>query len=64
MKFEVINKHLEVDEIKILGVSTASLVLIGDAETITAVCTFDTPPESVITGLPYVPLAGGSSGAG
>lgn len=57
MKFEVINKHLEVDEINILGVATASLVLIGDADTITSVCTFDTPPESVITGFPYVPLS-------
>lgn len=57
MKFEVVNKHLEVDEINILGVATASLVLIGDANTITSVCTFDTPPESVITGFPYVPLS-------
>lgn len=63
MTFEVTNENIEVTEIKIVGVATASVVLIGDADTITSVCTFDTPPESVITGFPFVPLSGGAGGA-
>jgi spore germination protein PD len=53
--FNVYNKGLNVGDIHILGVSSSSLFLIGDAETIQLAATFDTPPESLIIG-PFVPL--------
>jgi spore germination protein PD len=54
--FNVYNKELQVGNIHILGVSSSSLFLIGDAETIQLAATFDTPPESLLIG-PFVPLA-------
>jgi spore germination protein PD len=56
MNFEVYNRELFVQNIKVTGVSSSSLVLIGDAETIQLASTFDTPAESLIIG-PFVPLA-------
>jgi spore germination protein PD len=56
MNFEVYNRELFVQNIKITGVSSSSLVLVGDAETIQLASTFDTPAESLIIG-PFVPLA-------
>jgi spore germination protein PD len=55
MNFEVYNRELFVQNIKITGVSSSSLVLVGDAETIQLASTFDTPAESLIIG-PFVPL--------
>jgi spore germination protein PD len=55
MNFEVYNRELTVQNIKINGVSSSSLVLVGDAETIQMASTFDTPAESLIIG-PFVPL--------
>jgi spore germination protein PD len=55
MNFEVYNRELFVQTIKINGVSSSSLVLVGDAETIQMASTFDTPAESLIIG-PFVPL--------
>ncbi|MCU9612475.1 spore gernimation protein GerPD [Caldibacillus lycopersici] len=58
MIFEVTNHDLCVGKINILGVSSSSLVLVGDTNSIQLVSAFDTPPESLIIG-PLVPLAPG-----
>jgi spore germination protein PD len=56
MNFTVVNRCLQVGAVNIIGVSTSSVFLIGDTNTITLSSTFDTPPESLIIGA-YVPLA-------
>lgn len=56
MNFTVVNKEIHVGTIEIVGVSTSSVFIIGDAKTISMASAFDTPPESLIIG-PYVPLA-------
>jgi spore germination protein PD len=56
MNFEVYNRDLCVGNIKITGVASSSLVLVGDTESIQLASTFDTPAESLIIG-PFVPLA-------
>ncbi|WP_043933111.1 hypothetical protein [Bacillus sp. EB01] len=56
MIFQVYNKELAVGSIKVLGVSSSSILLVGDAQTILLASAFDTPPESLIIG-PFVPLA-------
>ncbi len=50
MKFYVINRGLSVGSIRILGVASSSLVIIGDADAISLASVFDTPPESYIVG--------------
>lgn len=55
MIFEVYNRNLCVGNLKITGVSSSSLVLVGDTETIQLASAFDTPAESLIIG-PFVPL--------
>ncbi|MBP3038683.1 spore gernimation protein GerPD [Bacillaceae bacterium Marseille-Q3522] len=55
MNFQVYNRDICVDTIQIMGVSSSSLLMIGDSETIQMATTFDTPPESLIIG-PFVPL--------
>jgi spore germination protein PD len=55
MNFEVYNREIFVENIKITGVSSSSLVMVGDTETIQLASTFDTPAESLIIG-PFVPL--------
>lgn len=55
MNFEVYNRDLCVDSIRIIGVASSSLVLVGDTQTIQLASTFDTPAESLIIG-PFVPL--------
>ncbi|TDL62560.1 spore gernimation protein GerPD [Rhodococcus qingshengii] len=55
MNFEVYNRELHVDTIRILGLASSSLVLVGDTQTIQLASTFDTPAESLIIG-PFVPL--------
>lgn len=56
MNFEVYNRDVCVGDIRITGVASSSLVLVGDTETIQLSSTFDTPAESLIIG-PFVPLA-------
>ena len=56
MELNVINRDLAVGDIRITGVTTSSLFLIGDANSIQLASTFDTPPESLIIG-PFVSLA-------
>ena len=60
MNFQVYNRDICVGDIRILGVSSSSLLMVGDAETIQLAATFDTPPESLIVG-PFVPLSPGTS---
>jgi spore germination protein PD len=47
---QVENKVLSVGDISLDGVASASLFLIGDADTIMLSSVFDTPPESLIIG--------------
>ncbi|KIY23262.1 MULTISPECIES: spore gernimation protein GerPD [Mesobacillus] len=56
MNFQVYNRDICVGDIKIIGVSSSSLLLVGDADTINLAATFDTPAESLIVG-PFVPLS-------
>jgi spore germination protein PD len=56
MNFTVVNRNLQVGAIRIIGVSSSSVFLIGDTNTISLSSVFDTPPESLIIGA-YVPLA-------
>ncbi|KOO50255.1 spore gernimation protein GerPD [Priestia koreensis] len=56
MNYTVINRDLLVGDIKITGVSSSSIFLIGDAHYVNLSATFDTPAESLIIG-PYVPLS-------
>ncbi|WP_078381485.1 spore gernimation protein GerPD [Sutcliffiella halmapala] len=55
MNFHVVNHGLQVDHIDVLGVSSSSILLVGDTQTICLTSYFDTPPESLIIG-PFVPL--------
>lgn len=55
MNFEVYNRVLHVENIRIIGVASSSLFMVGDTETIQLTSAFDTPPESLIIG-PFVPL--------
>ncbi|AZV48312.1 spore gernimation protein GerPD [Bacillus halotolerans] len=55
MIFTVVNRSLEVGDIRMNGVSSSSVFQIGDAESIYLSSIFDTPPESLIIG-PFAPL--------
>lgn len=55
MNYEVVNRDICVGSIHVLGVSSSSLLLVGDADSIQLTSLFDTPPESLIIG-PFVPL--------
>lgn len=55
MNFEVYNRELNVQNIRVIGVASSSMILVGDTETIQLASTFDTPAESLIIG-PFVPL--------
>jgi spore germination protein PD len=56
MNYTVVNKEISIGDIRIIGVTSSSIFLIGDAEVITLSSIFDTPPESLIIG-PLVPLS-------
>ncbi|MBT2678138.1 spore gernimation protein GerPD [Bacillus sp. ISL-35] len=56
MNFQVYNRDICVGDIRIIGVSSSSLLMVGDAENINLAATFDTPAESLIIG-PFVPLS-------
>ncbi|EIJ81911.1 spore germination protein GerPD [Bacillus methanolicus PB1] len=55
MNFHVHNREICVGSIRVIGVSSSSLLMVGDAQTIQLAAAFDTPPESLIIG-PFVPL--------
>jgi len=56
MNVYVENKQLCVGMIRVIGVSSSSVLLVGDTHEIRLSSVFDTPPESLIIG-PLVPLA-------
>jgi spore germination protein PD len=56
MNFHVYNRDLHVGDIRVIGVSSSSILMVGDAEMIQLASAFDTPAESLIIG-PFVPLA-------
>jgi len=51
----VTNGPVSVGSIRLLGVSSASSLLIGDTGSMTLYSYFDTPPESVVVG-PLAPM--------
>lgn len=55
MNYEVHNWGINVGSVRIVGVASSSVFLIGDNEEITLSSFFDTPPESLIVGT-MVPL--------
>ena len=55
MELNVTNREICVDYVQIIGISSASVFLIGDTETIQQGAAFDAPPESLIIS-PYVPF--------
>lgn len=55
MNLQIYNREIGVGNINIDSVSSSSLVLVGDTETIQLASIFDTPAESLIIG-PFVPL--------
>ena len=56
MNYEVVNRDICVGSIRVIGVSSSSLLMVGDTNSIQLTSLFDTPPESLIIG-PFVPLA-------
>ena len=56
MNFEVVNHEICVGSIRSIGVSSSSMILVGDADTIQLTSLFNTPAEALIIG-PFVPLA-------
>ncbi|KAA9027512.1 spore gernimation protein GerPD [Niallia endozanthoxylica] len=58
MIFEVVNRELCVGTIHVTGISSSSLLMVGDTNSIQLTSLFDTPPESLIIG-PFVPLTPG-----
>ncbi|KML37664.1 spore gernimation protein GerPD [Cytobacillus firmus] len=55
MNYQVYNRDLCVGSIRVLGVSSSSVLMVGDTQTIQLAAAFDTPPESLLIG-PFVPL--------
>lgn len=55
MMLKVENKALNVGNVKVTGVASSSIFLIGDTQVIYLSSVFDTPPESLIIG-PLEPL--------
>ncbi|WP_339061119.1 spore gernimation protein GerPD [Tepidibacillus marianensis] len=47
MRFYVVNHNLSVGDIRIIGITSSSVFLIGDTQFITASSIFDTPPEAI-----------------
>ncbi|MGO4886739.1 spore gernimation protein GerPD [Anaerobacillus sp. MEB173] len=56
MNFTVVNRNICVGDVRIIGVGSSSVFLVGDTDTITLSSIFDTPPESLIIG-PFIPLS-------
>ncbi|WP_141506037.1 spore gernimation protein GerPD [Paenibacillus luteus] len=64
LHFKVINHQLCVGQIEILGVSSASMLQVGDTDIVSLYAMFDTPPESVIVGpIAPFPLPGNATDA-
>lgn len=57
MNLKVENKGLNVGNVKVTAVASASVFLIGDTQVIYLSSVFDTPPESLIIGpIEFLPL--------
>lgn len=54
-RMTVVNRDISVGAIRVTGVSSSSVLLVGDVETIRCSSVVDTPPESVIVA-PIKPL--------
>lgn len=64
INFHVVNHCLKVGRIDVLGVSSASMLQVGDNDYVALYSMFDTPPESVIVGpLAPLPVPAGASEA-
>lgn len=48
--FKVTNHTLSVGQIEVLGISSASMLQVGDTDNVSLYSMFDTPPESVVVG--------------
>ncbi|MFS0722797.1 spore gernimation protein GerPD [Paenibacillus sp. 1P07SE] len=55
MRLQVTNHQLAVGSISLIGVSTSSMLQVGDTDQVILYSMFDTPPESVVVG-PLAPL--------
>ncbi|CAG7604956.1 putative spore germination protein GerPD [Paenibacillus solanacearum] len=55
MDLHVTNKELVVGSIRVTGVASSSVFIVGDTQVINLSSVFDTPPESLIIG-PIEPL--------
>lgn len=55
MQFNITNHLFAVGHIEVLGVSSASMLQVGDSDAVALYSMFDTPPESLIVG-PLAPL--------
>ena len=47
MNFDVVNRDICVGNIRVIGVSSSSIFMIGDTHSIQLNSMFDTPPESL-----------------
>ncbi|WP_342771474.1 hypothetical protein [Paenibacillus sambharensis] len=56
MQVHIVNHSLSVGSIRMIGVSSSSLVQVGDTDWISLYSYFDSPPDSLVR-LPLVPLA-------
>ncbi|MEI2354804.1 spore gernimation protein GerPD [Mesobacillus zeae] len=56
MNFTVYNRDLNIGTIRVIGISSSSILMVGDTETIQLAATYDTPAESLIIG-PFIPLS-------
>ena len=57
MHVHVENYNLQIGDIRITGISSSSVFLIGDTEVIACASRFDTPPESLLVTPFVVPAA-------
>lgn len=62
MEFNVVNHEISVGNIKVIGVSSASIFLVGDVQTVQLASAFDTPPSSFILRSPTTTEAPSSRG--
>ncbi|MBP1992388.1 spore germination protein PD [Paenibacillus eucommiae] len=56
MNLHIENKVIAVGNVRIVGVASSSVFLIGDTEVISLSSMFDTPLESIVEGLAPLPL--------
>ncbi|KMY49050.1 spore gernimation protein GerPD [Peribacillus loiseleuriae] len=57
MEFNITNGELCVGQIEVRIVASSSVFQIGDVQTIQLSSAFDTPPEALIVGTSFLPLA-------